>query len=285
MPGKNDYVHYGAYGVCQVEDLRSIRFGPDTPRREYYVLRPVDQDGACIYVPADNPTLTGRMRPVLSRGEVDRLLASVREERLPWVEDRRQRLDAFRDILCRGDERELLLLARCLYQKSRCHDHGSGEAVIENLHGCVANDLENTPQHCAKEPISIVVPFVDDITHDECHECFDEKRWQYPLHISSQQVCQCGTDAPSQRAFFTPQKQYADEYHTVSQMAVTVWSRYFQHINGYKYQCCHNGGFCQFFRSQDIRPFLYVFLYKRIPETGRRNQRMSDHNEKCMDTI
>ena len=108
MPGKNDYVHYGAYGVCQVEDLRSIRFGPDTPRREYYVLRPVDQDGACIYVPADNPTLTGRMRPVLSRGEVDRLLASVREERLPWVEDRRQRLDAFRDILCRGDERELL---------------------------------------------------------------------------------------------------------------------------------------------------------------------------------
>ena len=94
MPGKNDNVHYGAYGVCQVEDLRSIRFGPDTPRREYYVLRPVDQDGACIYVPTDNPTLTGRMRPVLSRGEVDRLLASVREERLPWVEDRRQRLDA-----------------------------------------------------------------------------------------------------------------------------------------------------------------------------------------------
>ena len=124
MPGKNDYVHYGAYGVCQVEDLRSIRFGPDTPRREYYVLRPVDQDGACIYVPAGNPTLTGRMRPVLSRGEVDRLLASVREGRLPWVEERRQRLDAFRDILCRGAERELLLLARCLYQKSRESERG-----------------------------------------------------------------------------------------------------------------------------------------------------------------
>ena len=119
MPGKNDYVHYGAYGVCRVEDLRSMRFGPGEPLREYYVLRSVDQHGADIYVPADNPALTARMRPVLSREEIDHLLAGCREERLPWVEDRRQRLDAFRDILCRGDERELLLLARCLYQKSR----------------------------------------------------------------------------------------------------------------------------------------------------------------------
>ena len=124
MPGKNDYVHYGAYGVCQVEDLRSIRFGPDTPRREYYVLRPVDQDGACIYVPADNAALTARMRPVLSREEIDRLLAGCREEQLPWTEDRKQRLDTFRDILRRGDERELLLLARCLYQKSRESERG-----------------------------------------------------------------------------------------------------------------------------------------------------------------
>ena len=33
MPGKHDFVNYGAYGVCQVEDIRPIRFGPDTPRR------------------------------------------------------------------------------------------------------------------------------------------------------------------------------------------------------------------------------------------------------------
>ena len=75
MPGKNDYVHYGAYGVCRVEDLRSMRFGPGEPLREYYVLRSVDQHGADIYVPADNAALTARMRPVLSREEIDRLLA------------------------------------------------------------------------------------------------------------------------------------------------------------------------------------------------------------------
>ena len=60
MPGKNDFVHYGAYGVCRVEDLRPMRFGPGEPLREYYVLRSVDQNGADIYVPADNPALTAR---------------------------------------------------------------------------------------------------------------------------------------------------------------------------------------------------------------------------------
>ena len=106
MPGKSDFVHYGAYGVCQVEDICPIRFGPDLPRREYYVLKPVSQVGSSIFVPADNPKLTARMRPVLSKEEIDRLLADVGEERLPWTEDRRQRLDTFRDILRRSDERE-----------------------------------------------------------------------------------------------------------------------------------------------------------------------------------
>ena len=118
MPGKNEFVHYGAYGVCQVEDLRPMRFGPGEPLRDYYVLRSVDQNGADIYVPADNPKLMSRMRPVPTQDEIDRLLAGVREDRLPWIEDRKQRLDTFRDILCRSDERELLLLARCLYEKS-----------------------------------------------------------------------------------------------------------------------------------------------------------------------
>ena len=72
MPGKYDFVHYGAYGVCQVEDIRPIRFGPDTPRREYYVLKPISQDGASIFVPADNLKLMSRMRPVLSEEEIDR---------------------------------------------------------------------------------------------------------------------------------------------------------------------------------------------------------------------
>ena len=132
MPAIHDYICYGASGVCQVEDIRPIRFGTGAPAREDYVLQPVGQESASIYVPADNRSLTDRMRPVLTKDEIDQLLVSVQGECLPWVEDRKQRLDVFRGILSRGDERELLLLARCLYQKSQKRANGlpSMEAQI-----------------------------------------------------------------------------------------------------------------------------------------------------------
>ena len=124
MADKGSYVHYGSSGVCQVEGRKPMRFELGTPCREYYVLRPVGQESASIFVPADNPALTGRMRPVLSREEIDRLLAQVGGQRLLWTEDRNQRMDTFRDILRSGDEGELLLLIRCLLEKSRERTNG-----------------------------------------------------------------------------------------------------------------------------------------------------------------
>ena len=119
MPGKNEFVHYGACGVCRVEDIRPIRFGPDAPLRAYYVLHAVEQNGADIYVPADNPKLMSRMRPVPTQDEIDRLLAGVREDRLPWIEDRKVRLASFQAIVKACDLRELICLASCLYQRQR----------------------------------------------------------------------------------------------------------------------------------------------------------------------
>ena len=119
MPCKDDYVTYSTFGVCLVEDIRFIKFQPGFPGRDYYVLKPIRQDSASIFVPADNETLVARIRPVLSPEEVDRLIADVRDQSLPWIHDRKQRLDAFQGILSRGDTRELLLMARCLYLKSK----------------------------------------------------------------------------------------------------------------------------------------------------------------------
>ena len=116
---KDDYVNYGSQGICHIEDIRFIRFDCRSGGRDYYILRPVHQDGSRVFVPTDNPQLTGRMRPVLSPGEIDRIIRSVRGRDLPWISDRKQRSARFQDILVRRDEEELLLLARCLYQKSR----------------------------------------------------------------------------------------------------------------------------------------------------------------------
>ena len=66
-----------------------------------------------------NPQTYGNAIASAETPTLDRLLATCREEHLSWTEDRKQRLDTFQEILRRSDERSLLLLVRCLYEKSR----------------------------------------------------------------------------------------------------------------------------------------------------------------------
>lgn len=119
LPCINDYVNYKTRGVCKIEDLRPMKFGPDSREREYYILRPVHQESSQIFVPADNQTLIDQMRPVLSPEEIDRIILSVKDQSLTWEKDRKARSARFQEILSRRDERELLMLISCLYLKSK----------------------------------------------------------------------------------------------------------------------------------------------------------------------
>lgn len=119
LPCINDYVNYKTQGVCKIEDLRPMKFDPDSREREYYILRPVHQDSFRIFVPADNQTLIDQMRPVLSPEEIDRIILSVKDQSLTWEKDRKARSARFQEILSRRDERELLMLISCLYLKSK----------------------------------------------------------------------------------------------------------------------------------------------------------------------
>ena len=115
----NDYVNYSAQGVCKIEDIRAIRFPTCSRTREYYVLKPVHQNDTRVFVPVENQALTDRMRPILSPAEVDRIILRVKDQDMLWISDRKQRSARFQEILSRRDEEELLLLAGCLYRKSR----------------------------------------------------------------------------------------------------------------------------------------------------------------------
>ena len=119
-------VSYGASGVCTVEaiEMRSMsRAG--TKKQEYYVLRPMSSPSCLTYVPTGNETLTARMRCVLSREEIDAMLRRIRDDRLPWIEDPRQRAEQYGAILSAGLSEELLKLISCLFlEKKACAAKG-----------------------------------------------------------------------------------------------------------------------------------------------------------------
>ena len=129
MPAVNDYVNYSTQGICQIEDIRPIKFQAGSRARDYYVLRPIYQKNALVYVPTDSEHLLGKMRPVLSPEEIDQIIESVRTQGIPWIQDRTQRIARSKEILTGMDERELLLLASCLYRRSK--ESGKGLSATD----------------------------------------------------------------------------------------------------------------------------------------------------------
>lgn len=106
-------VVYGTEGVCTVAEVREMKVS--RTKAQYYVLRPIYREGATIFVPVNNPTLTGKMRRLLSVEEINALLSQIRQQEISWIDDANERKEEFRRILTAGDRRELLGMIRSLY--------------------------------------------------------------------------------------------------------------------------------------------------------------------------
>lgn len=112
------YVVYGKVGVCRVVDCCPMHFG-SAGTGNYYALAPQSDPKSLVYVPCDNETLMARLRPLMDKGEIDRLLLDVTEEPVVWIEERNERSSAFRRIIAEGDRRQIVRLIRCLNQKKQ----------------------------------------------------------------------------------------------------------------------------------------------------------------------
>lgn len=130
MYGKGDYISYGGHGVCRIADIRSMDFG--SGKQEYLVIEPIASGSATIYLPSANQTVQTRMRPVLTREEIDSIISSVKNDQMPWTVDRKQRTLQFQQILSRRDTRELLLLASCLHKRKS--EKGLPTSELDMLH-------------------------------------------------------------------------------------------------------------------------------------------------------
>ena len=129
----NEKIHYGGSGVCVIQEIATMRFG--RTREKYYVLKPVYQNASVIYVPVENQQLVSKMRPVLSREEVDRLIEGLAEIPTAWEEDPQARKASF-DALLRSNEcRSLIVIIKTLHaQKERRQADGKTLHVADETY-------------------------------------------------------------------------------------------------------------------------------------------------------
>ncbi len=130
-----DAIIYGTHGVCVLSDIAELKLVDN--KREYYVLCPVHDTNSKIYAPTDNETVNAKMRKVVTREEIDSLIANISDNDTKWISDESDRRDFCDSVLKSGDRAELMKLIEMLYlkqkslQSNKKHFHLADEKALK----------------------------------------------------------------------------------------------------------------------------------------------------------
>ena len=114
MYQQGELVLYGIHGVCRILGLESMRFGK--ARAKYYVLEPLSQPGTRVYIPAENESAVGKLRPLMTPEALLELLHGEEVRNFPWIADESQRKLRFREIIGSGDRVQLIGMIGALHR-------------------------------------------------------------------------------------------------------------------------------------------------------------------------
>lgn len=151
-------VVYGIHGVCEVLGTDVKLVGKNSV--EYYVLAPMKNPVDRYYVPTQNAAAIAKIRPILTKGELDALLTSPDAGRDAWIEDENQRKQYYRQLINSGDRVALISMVKTL------HIHKESQLALgRKFHLCDENFLRD-----AESLISTEFALVLDIEPSEVRQ-------------------------------------------------------------------------------------------------------------------
>ncbi len=139
-----ELVMYGVHGVCRVTDVEERTV--DHKKMRYLVLEPKDQTGSRFLVPSGNPSAMAKLRPMLSREELEELLHSPEVQQDGWISDENRRKQYYRDVIGSGDRTALLRMVNTLY-----HHKTVTQAAGRKVHICDENFLRDAQRLLSTE--------------------------------------------------------------------------------------------------------------------------------------
>lgn len=108
MENSKNYLHnigevvvYRKQGVYEITAVKEQDIGSVT--KEYYVLSSVYDKNASVYVPVDSEALTSQIQRMLTKDEIDAIIAESKENPMEWIENNARRAQCFEEILKSGE--------------------------------------------------------------------------------------------------------------------------------------------------------------------------------------
>ncbi|MDR1378229.1 MAG: hypothetical protein LBJ36_04180 [Synergistaceae bacterium] len=128
----NDAVLYGAQGVCRIAEIseKDLCGKPI----EYYVLKPVYDSKATIFIPVNSETASSNMRPIMSAEQARALIKTMPNVDSIWIEEDVARRTHYQEILLGCDRMELIKLIKTLYLRQRKQKDSGKEMHLAEKH-------------------------------------------------------------------------------------------------------------------------------------------------------
>ena len=109
----NDVIIYGTQGVCEIVDIQEKSISGT--KRNYFVLKPIRDQGSTVYAPTDNENVLKKMRRLLTQTQINSLIDSMPAEQPVWISNVNERKEYFKNILASGNHSELIKMIKAIY--------------------------------------------------------------------------------------------------------------------------------------------------------------------------
>ncbi len=108
-----DYVVYATSGVCKISHTEKKTVGINEV--EYFVLKPLYNQNATVFVPTSGEKLLARMKPLLNKKEIEKLIDDIVAGEPIWFDSDTLRRDEYKKIISEGERLKLGLIIKALY--------------------------------------------------------------------------------------------------------------------------------------------------------------------------
>lgn len=114
---REDFIIYGARGVCKVLDITTLELDEAVKDQLYYVLQPCRQPESRIFTPVEGNKTP--MRSIISKEEADQLIDEIPSIDALWVDNDRMREAAYKECIQSCQCRDLIRVIKALYYRKQ----------------------------------------------------------------------------------------------------------------------------------------------------------------------
>lgn len=138
---KGSFVVNANNGICEISDIVTMDMSGE--KKEYFVLVPIEEKTAKVYLPVD--IAEKRIRPAMNESQAWELIKGIKDVNEAYVENEKEREKIYKEAINSREPKRLISIIKTLYirKQERLESGKKNTAVDERYFKLAENHLHS----------------------------------------------------------------------------------------------------------------------------------------------